>query len=90
MEPVNLINKINKKENININRNSRNNYYYLKYEEHLSSYISNNINLYIKDKKKEKIDINSIYFNDDTYHLIFISIKNDKIFLVFISTFLAF
>ncbi len=85
MEPVNLINKINKKENININRNSRNNYYYLKYEEHLSSYISNNINLYIKDKKKEKIDINSIYFNDDTYHLIFISIKNDKIFLVFIS-----
>ena len=55
MEPVNLINKINKKENININRNSRNNYYYLKYEEHLSSYISNNINLYIKDKKNIKI-----------------------------------
>ena len=85
MEPVNHINKINKKENININRNSQNNYYYLKYEEHLSSYISNNINLYRKNKKIEKIDINSIYFNDDTYHLIFISIKNDKIFLVFIS-----
>ena len=59
------------------------NYYFLKYNETLSSYISNEIDLYRKDKRKE-IFQNSIFFNEELLYLIFISYSKEKYYLIVI------
>ena len=68
------------------NENSKpiNNYYILKYNENLSSFISNEIELYKKNKNKE-IFINSIFFNEELLNLIFISYSNNTYYLTSIS-----
>ena len=59
------------------------NYYFLKYNETLSSYISNEIDVYRKDKRKE-IFQNSIFFNEELLYLIFISYSKEKYYLIVI------
>ena len=65
------------------NINNRNNYYFLKCNENLSSFISNIIDFYRKNKNKD-IFINSIFFNEEMLYLIFISFSNQKYYLTFI------
>ena len=71
-------------EKQNENSNSINNNYILKFNENLSSFISNEIESYKKNKKKE-IFINSIFFNEELLNLIFISCSNNSYFLTLIS-----
>ena len=59
------------------------NYYFLKYNETLSSYISNEIDMYRKEKRKE-IFQNSIFFNEELLYLIFISYSKEKYYLIVI------
>ena len=68
----------------NGNSNSINNYYILKYNENLSTFISNEIELYKKNKNKEILK-NSIFFNEELLNLIFISYSNNSYFLTAIS-----
>ena len=55
-------------------------YYYLKYNEKLSSFVSNEIANYRKDRKKE-ILINSIFFDEESFNLFFISFSNNLYYL---------
>ena len=59
-------------------------YYYLKYNEKLSSFVSNEIAKYRRDRKKE-IFINSIFFEEESFNLFFISFSNNLYYLTIIS-----
>ena len=63
--------------------NTKNNHYFLKYNENLSNFISNTIEYYKKNKNKE-IFMNSIFFNDDSLYLIFISYSDASNYLTII------
>ena len=62
---------------------TQNNHYFLKYNENLSNFISNTIEYYKKNKNKE-IFMNSIFFNDDSLYLIFISYSDSSNYLTII------
>ena len=62
---------------------TQNNHYFLKYNENLSNFISNTIEYYKKNKNKE-IFMNSIFFNDDSLYLIFISYSDASNYLTII------
>ena len=63
--------------------NSHKNHYFLKFNENLSIFISNLIDNYKRVKKKE-IFINSLFFNDESLYLFFISYSNFKYYLTII------
>ena len=63
--------------------NSHKNHYFLKFNENLSIFISNLIYNYKRVKKKE-IFINSLFFNDESLYLFFISYSNFKYYLTII------
>ena len=79
MEPI--FPKVQENENIST---IKNNYYYLNYNENLSSYIFNIIDYYRKNNRTKDTDISSIFFNESTLHLMFISLSLNKIYLTLI------
>ena len=66
------------------NPTKKNNYYYLKYNENLSSYISNELDSYRKSYNKE-IFLDSIFLDEESLNLFLISFSHDLYFLTIIS-----